>query len=244
MEEKIPKALKSLGLTDNEVKIYLDLIKNGLSSALDISDRTKIYRTNVYDGLKGLIEKGFVIETIEEKKKLFKSISPERIKDYLLQKEQEIDAIMPALKELSNISEEKESVTISKGNFAMRNSFFDLLDLNQPINCYGITKSAVEIVGKGFLDDFHKKRIQKKILMRHIYNQEAKDRMGELKKLKFTEVRHLSREYDADAPTNICGDTVVFFVLSDPVSVIKIKSKKIADTYSKYFELMWNHAKV
>jgi hypothetical protein len=79
--------------------------------------------------------------------------------------------------------------------------------------------------------------------MRHIYNQEAKERMDVLNKMKFTEAKHLAGKYDADAPTNICGDTVIFFVFSEPVSVIKIKSKKIADTYKKYFELLWQHAK-
>jgi sugar-specific transcriptional regulator TrmB len=243
MTEKIQNALKSLGLTDNEVKIYLDLIKNDISSALEISDRTKIYRTNVYDALKGLTEKGFVIETIEEKKKLFRPIPPERIKDYLFQKEQEIDEILPELKELSNISDEKESVSITKGLFAMRNSFYDLLEINQPIDAYGISKKASEYAGFGFLDDFHKKRIKSKIMMRHIYNQEASDRRKFLNKLNYTEARHLARKYDAEAPTNICGDMVIFFVFSDPISVIKIKSKRIADTYKRYFEILWNHAK-
>lgn len=242
-EEKVFSVLKSIGLTENEVKIYLDLLKKSDSSALDISDRTKIYRSNVYDALKSLIEKGFVLEILEEKKKMFKSIPAERIKDYLIHKENEIDLILPDLKDISCSTEEKESVIITKGLFAMRNSFYDLLDLNQPINCYGISKSAPEYVGFGFLDDFHKKRIKKKILMRHIYNQEAKDRMNELNKMKYTEARHLESKYDADAPTNICGDTVIFFVFSDPVSVIRIKSKKIADTYNNYFEILWNHSK-
>ncbi|MDP2924946.1 MAG: helix-turn-helix domain-containing protein [Nanoarchaeota archaeon] len=241
--EHILKTLKSLGLTENEVKIYIDLLKNSTSSASEISNRTKIHRSNIYDTLKSLIEKSFVLEIIEEKRKLFNPISPERIKDYLMQKEQEIESILPDLKNLTNLSEEKESVTITKGIFAMRNSFYDLLDIGKPINAYGISRNASEFAGFGFLDDFHKKRIKKKIPMKHIYNQEAKDRMRLLNKLKYTEARHLEGKYDAEAPTNICDDTVIFFVFSDPVSVIKIKSKKIADTYNRYFEILWNNSK-
>jgi len=243
MEDKIQQVLKSIGLTENEIKIYLDLLKNGLSSVLDISRRTKIYRSNTYDAIKGLADKGFVIETIEEKKKLFKPISPERIKDYVLQKEYEVDSILPGLKELLNTSEEKENVSITKGLFAMRNTFYDLLELKQPIYAYGISEKAAEFVGLGFLDEFHKKRIKMKIPMKHIYNHESKDRIKNLNKRKYTEAGYLSREYAADAPTNICGDTVIFFVLSNPVSIIKIKSKMIADTYHKFFEVLWNNAK-
>src|SRR3989344_3446907 len=35
--------LKRLGLTDNEIKIYIDLLKSGVSTASDISKRTTIY---------------------------------------------------------------------------------------------------------------------------------------------------------------------------------------------------------
>jgi len=242
-EEKIQKTLKSIGFTENEIKIYLDLIKNSISSAHEISNRTKIYRTNVYDALKNLIEKGFVTEIIEEKKKKFKCVNPEKIKDYLIQKEQEIDSILSELISLSKKVDEKENFSMTKGTFAMRNTLFDLLELNKPINVYGIPKNVIEIFGKEFLNNFHKKRIKKKIMMKHIYNQEAKERIKKLNQMKYTQAKHLSKKYDAETPTNICGDTVVFFILNDPVIIIKIKSKKVAETYNKYFEIFWNNAK-
>ena len=242
-DEKIQKILKSIGFAENEIKIYLDLIKNDSSSALDISNRTKIYRTNVYDALKSLVEKGFATESVSEKKKVFQGVSPEKIKDYIVQKEQEIEAILPDLLELSKKTEDKESFSIAKGVFSMRNTLYELLKLKKPINVYGIPKDLTDIFGKPFLDEFHKKRMKEKVVMRHIYNQEAKERIAELKKMKYTEARHLSKKYDAETPTNVCGDTVVFFILSDPVTVIRIKSQKIADTYNKYFEILWNNAK-
>ena len=80
--------------------------------------------------------------------------------------------------------------------------------------------------------------------MRHIYNQEASERISKLNKMKYTEARHLAKKYDGYVPTNICGDIVVLLVFSEPVSVIKIKSKRIAETYNKYFEILWNNARV
>jgi len=242
-EERIQKTLKSIGFNENETKTYLDLIKNNVSSAHEISNRTRIYRTNVYDALKSLVEKGFVEEIIDEKTKKFKGVNPEKIKDYLIQKEQELDSILSELTSLSKKVDEQESFSMTKGTFAMRNALFDLLELNKPINVQGIPKNMTEIFGKEFLKDFHKKRIKKKILMRHIYNQEAKERIKEIGKMKYTEARHLSKKYDAETPTNICGDTVVFFILSDPVTVIKIKSKRVAETYTRYFEIFWNNSK-
>lgn len=242
MEERITQLFKSIGLNKNETKVYLDLIRNNNSSALEISRRTKIHRSNTYDALNSLIEKGFVKETIEEKKKIFHSINPKQIRNYILQKKQEADLIIPHLIEFSEGNNKKESVSITKGVFALRNAILSLLELNQPINVYGIPKGSGDILGNGFLEDFHKKRINKKILMRHIYNAEASERIKKLNKMKYTEARHLARKYDTHVSTNICGDAVLIIIFTNPLSIIEIKSKEIADTYNKYFELLWTHA--
>jgi hypothetical protein len=34
------------------------------------------------------------------------------------------------------------------------------------------------------------------------------------------------------------------FVFNEPVSVIEIKNKDIADAYTNYFELLWTHAMI
>ena len=243
MEEKITQVFKSIGLNKNEIKVYLDLVKNEISSALDISRRIKIHRPNTYDALRTLIEKGFVKETVDGKRKLFSPVNPKKITEYVLQKKQEVDSIIPYLVNFSENNGSEESVFISKGVFALRNALLSLLESGNQIDVYGIPINAVEILGGGFLSDFHRRRINKKIFMRHIYNKEAIDRIGDLNKLEHTEARHLASKYDSHVSTNICGDCVIIIIFSNPISVIEIKSREIAKTYSKYFELLWHHAR-
>ena len=80
MISQINDILRSIGLNKNEVKIFLDLIKKNSSSALEISKRTEIHRSNVYDSLRVLMEKGFVGELTGNKKKIFQALDPLRIK--------------------------------------------------------------------------------------------------------------------------------------------------------------------
>ena len=159
MEEKITEVLSSIGLNRTEIKIYLDLVINNASSALEISNRTKIYRANTYDTLRRLVEKGFVKEALRDNKKVFHAIGPERIKDYIKQKEQEIDSIIPRIKEISNNEAKKEDISVTRGVFAFREALLGLLELNQPINVFGIPTDAIEKLGGGFLTEFHKQRI-------------------------------------------------------------------------------------
>jgi hypothetical protein len=108
---------------------------------------------------------------------------------------------------------------------------------------FGASKKAVENFGEGFLEEFHKQRIKRKIQMFHIYNSSALDRIKYLNKMKFTHAKFLAKKYDTTMSTAICHDTVLLLNFLDSLFVIKIKSQQIADTYKRYFELMWRMAK-
>lgn len=245
MEEKVNKVLESVGLNKNEIKIYLDLLKHRNSSALDISKRTLVHRSNTYDALRNLINLGFIKEIIEERKRIFNAIEPEKIKDYLRQQENEVDAIMPYLKTICQECKEEDNVSVAKGVFAVRESLLNFLNMeNEPISVYGASKESVELLGLGFLKEFHEKRIKKKILMRHIYDQESIERVEQLNKMKYTESKVLPKKFYSVVSTNICGDTILFIIFSGSVLSITIKNKTIADSYKKYFEILWKQAKV
>ena len=87
MEERIVDVFRSIGLSKNEIIVFLDLISYKTSSALNISSRTKLHRANVYDALKRLIDKGFVTEVLQNEKRSFRALDFEKIKVYLRQKE-------------------------------------------------------------------------------------------------------------------------------------------------------------
>ena len=50
--------LEKIGLSPNEAKCYLTLLKEGSASANEISRRSGIHRVSVYDAFRGLREKG------------------------------------------------------------------------------------------------------------------------------------------------------------------------------------------
>jgi sugar-specific transcriptional regulator TrmB len=54
----IQETLKNIGFEEHEITIYLYLIKKGISSRQDISDKTGILRQTVYDIMKKMLAKG------------------------------------------------------------------------------------------------------------------------------------------------------------------------------------------
>jgi hypothetical protein len=140
------------------------------------------------------------------------------------------------------MSKSKSDAFVYEGVKSFMNVLNHFLDYDEPILCYGIPKNAPGML-KTVLPHFHKKRIEKKIVMKHIYNHNAQERANELNKMPYTEARYLPEKFDSSVSTNICGDEVVLVLWIDIPIVIQIKNKKIAEAYKNYFELLWDAAK-
>ena len=244
MEERVTAVLESIGFNKNEIKVYLDLLKYHGSSALEISKRTGIHRSNTYDALRELINRGFVREIIKVKKRTFIAMDPRKILDYVKQKENDVNLILPYLNGISYEHCDEENVSIEKGVFAAREGMIDLLRLNKPITTVGISDEVIDLLGERFLKDFHEKRIKKKIPFFGIYDESALKRVGFLNKLKYSEGRYLSRKYISSTITLVCGDLVFIAIFHKFPTIIKIKNKDVADAYSNYFQLSWRQARI
>lgn len=239
MEEEI---LEEFGFSKNEAKVYLALLYLGSSTAGDISKKSKVHRTNVYDALERMIEKGLVAFVDKEKTKYFEATDPENLLNILKEKELRLQHIMPQLVLSRKLAEKKGKVCIYEGISAVKAILNNFLLKNSEILVYGIPKEALSLL-QFFIIDYHKRRIKKKIKMRHIYNADAQERIKYLNSLEYTAARYLPKEYNAPVSTNICGDEVVLILWPKPITAMQIIDQAIADSYRKYFELLWRLAR-
>jgi sugar-specific transcriptional regulator TrmB len=240
--EKIIDFLYLIGFGKNEALVYETLLEIGTSSVHDISNRTKLYRSNIYDSLKKLLDKGLVFE-INSPTKLFSARPIESLRDYLKFREAELDELIKSFEFKSKNNNIENKFKVSKGVFALREAINNLLNYNETIKVYGIPVKAPEIIGP-MLKKFHNTRIRKKILMLHIYNALAIDRVNFLNKMKFTEARILPEKFDSNATTCVCGNKVVIFLWEKDITVIEMEDSEISKTYKNYFEILWKKAKV
>ena len=95
----IETILEEIGLTKNEIKIYLALLKFGSTSTGAIIKETKIHASKVYDGLERLADKGLVTHVIIANTKHFKAVNPDRLIDFLDDKKRLIETQVKDIKE-------------------------------------------------------------------------------------------------------------------------------------------------
>ncbi|MBI2628610.1 hypothetical protein HYW74_00830 [Candidatus Pacearchaeota archaeon] len=243
MEMKnIKDFLLSIGLNKNETEVYSALSEMGASSVLNISKKTGLHRSNIYDALRSLLKRGLVFE-IDQATKLFLARPPNSLANYLKQKEIELNEIIKEYETKYAKKEDESSVKISKGLFALREAINSLLNGGKEIMVFGIPDKAPEVIGP-IINEFHKKRIKAKVLMKHIYNSTAIKRVKYLNKMPYTEARISVHKYDALATTNISSNKVIFVLWEDEISVIEINDKNIAQAYQNYYDILWKRAKV
>ena len=235
------KALEKVGLSQNESKIYIALLDLGLSTATKIAEKSKVHRTNVYDCLEKLKEKGLVSFITKNDKKYFQASDPKTLVNVLREKEDTLNEVLPQLILSQQFSKSDQFAQIFEGVKAVQNILDHFLDLNEPRFAYGAPKVASEVLGP-FIQHYHKRRLEKNLSMKMIYNSDAKDRISYLNSLPLTESRYLLPEYDSPAETSICGDEVVIVIWSNKPSCIQIKSSAVAKAYKKYFDILWCHA--
>ena len=239
-ENKLLEVLESIGLTNNEAVVYLELIRAGKSSAGEISRRIMIHRTNIYDILNKLLKKGIVDQTTIDEKQIFYPVNPEDLLDYHKQKENELKKIIPEIKKIQNKPQEDVKVTISEGLNSVKNIILSQLDIGETIYGYGTSDEAIEML-EGFLKEFHRTRTERKIAFKRIYGIDSIRRVNQINSLEYAEARYLPSS-KSKVSVSICGDKVFIFVWETPFSVIVIKNKSIAEAHKHNFEILWNEA--
>jgi sugar-specific transcriptional regulator TrmB len=240
---KVNEVLMSLGMTKTEVAIYLDLFMRKASTPQEISRRSGIYRSNTYEALRRLKKRGFVGETENNGRRLFQAKDPGLIKEYLNQKAEEVDEVISLMKRMEKNPTKKEVVSVSHGINSVRSNLMKVLELKEPVYVYDVPIEIVENLGNIYLNKFHRKRAEKKILMKTIFVKKT-DRVRDLNKLGYSQARYFLGKKESSTYTLICGNCVFIVIFGEPMSLIEINSKEVAESHRKKFEVLWKSARL
>ncbi len=87
----IKNILQRIGLTEGEIRVYTALLELGSSTTGKITKKSGISGSKVYEVLDRLGNKGLVTHVIINGVKHFEAANPERILDYLDEKEKQLE---------------------------------------------------------------------------------------------------------------------------------------------------------
>jgi sugar-specific transcriptional regulator TrmB len=231
--------LKKIGLTDTEIKVYIELLSLGATSAGKIVEQTGIYRKNLYDALNKLIEKGLVTYVIENKIKVFQSKDPDNLLRYLDEKKDELEELLPELNTKANSQIPEIESEIYRGTDGIKTILKECLKYKEVL-MIGAT-GDVENRLPYFWPHYNKKREKLKCKWKLLLIYEAKNK--QITKSKYYEYKVLPKILSGLNVIYIYEDYIANILWLEKPLAFVIKHKTLASNYRKYFDFLWKTIK-
>jgi|GEM_PF-426511 hypothetical protein len=169
MEKRLKKRLQELGMAERIARLYLLLLKRGVSNASKLSKQLDRPKSSVLDDLKWLSTNGY-IRSHKRKNQLLFSTEPSLLVTTLKRRRREVEnleeratVIASELQTMYNLPSKKPKIEYYEGKTGVKAAFNDIL--NYPgveMIGYGDIGSELEVLPK-FFPEFYDRRTKKRI---------------------------------------------------------------------------------
>jgi len=244
-------ALEETGLTRNEAKTYLALLRLKQSRITELALKTGLHARNVYDSLNKLIERGLTSVSFEGRVKVFRAENPAKLRELLVEKTKKLDSVLPEM--LSSFKEEKpvREISILRGAEG-----FTLMaqGMGESADKRGVAVYAPHDLSP-LMEETQRIKLrklfgvlkEKKSFMRVIHADSKKARTNAAVLDKGFE-KHITRKYakglsNKPIAWSSAGNTVfINFFTKNDMLIVRIRSEDVATAFMESFEILWKAA--
>lgn len=241
-------SLQKIGLTESESRVYIALLKTGISTIGNIIKESRASNSKIYDILDRLSKKGLVGEVIINNRRNFEAKDTSRIKELIQTRKEEIndiEKIIPRLEEMKRYSEPLQEAEILQGTNGIK-TFNELLlkALNKGDTFYilGAPKESNETLG-AYFEEWHERRVKKGVYCKAIYTKDAEQIADKRGDMPLTETRILSKEIKTMANIVMGNGYVATALFGNRSLIIVMRNKQIYESYVQFFNLLWRNSK-
>ncbi len=241
------EALEILGLTNNEIKVYLFVLEKGHSNGTQIRNNTKIAHSRVYAALDTLIDKGLIIFKKTPKGKIYSALNPEILENLIDDRKNKILEYIPILKNLQKKEKFETDTGVFEGFNGFKSALYNLANecpSNETIYIIGFSNQAYNNKRLAdLLQNVNKISIKKKHKFKMILDNSENTFYKQRKEEKISEIKFMENGFKSPAAIDIFQDKVYIFLWDENPYVFTIKNKNIAEGFKIYFNFLWNIAK-
>jgi sugar-specific transcriptional regulator TrmB len=232
--------LKEFGLHNSEIKVYLFLLENGVSSPKAIAKGTGLQRTNSYSVLKSLKDKGLIEQQNKNKVQVYVALDPQALVFNLEQKKEAVKLLLPDLRNYYLNQKNKPKVRFFEGWKEVKNIYDETLQAKKIVGI-GSTLHMSQIDSK-FTEYYQKELAKKKIIFYDILTSASKITLPQIKILLggLHQARFLPSRYK-DLPTDILlwEQNIALVTFKEPVFGTIITNDFLTQTFGVIFQVLW-----
>jgi len=235
--------LQQIGLNEKQAKIYLACLELGETSIKEISKKSKVKRTTIYDFIDDMVNSGFIKQTIRGKKKIYIAADPDELKIIIKKKEALLAQILPQLNSISNTIKSRPKIWFYNGIEGLKEVYADTLNYPGEILAIG-GEDIVNEVSLDWILAYIRKRVKKRISVRGIVAKTdllKKEIIAKNKEqLRITKIID-PKKFPFPIEINIYGGKRVFFVSANEQAAVIIEGVEIYKAMKSFFELAWDN---
>lgn len=243
--------LEQLNFSGKESQVYLALLEIGSGKAQEISRKTGLNRTTVYDICDVLLQRGLISKYKKGAGTYFNALEPEHLLTYLDREKEEqvktiekqkqkVSELLPQLVSLQNIFTNKPKVQFFEGEKGMREAYEDTLTSKETILAYANVETMHEAL-PNFFPEYYKRRVKNKIFIRTIIprNKLSIERVVHNQE-EMRDTRFLPKVEQTFSPeVNIYNNKILIASWKEKMA-IRIESKELFHLQKLTFNLLWS----
>lgn len=243
------KPLEDIGLTEGETKVYLALNSLGLSTTGPIVDNSGISASKAYNILDRLAKKGLVGHVMKGNIRYFKAQDPNRILDYIDEKQKKLNEqrerikeILPELKLKQALGKKEHEATIYEGFKGVTNFFRNILnDLKKGEEYFVIGGGyGFQIEGiREFFENYHARRANKGIIVNMLANYNIRDNIVKTTYLN-SKIKFLPQQLVTKMQITFYKNKTMIILWEKNPKGFLIESEDIVNSFQVYFNQLWN----
>ncbi len=236
---------EELGLSPNEAKLYESLITYGGSGVSTIALRSKVHRSNAYDSLRRLIEKGLVYEVFGQRETVYEAVDPGKLLEFLEEKKSKLESVLPALLSTYKKHQAAEQAYIFKGIEGVKNYLRLALKTGADIHSFAAKGAWFDPRLTTFLQWFLKEAKKKNIKYFHIFDHEVREKLPNVLTSVGKPYTFLPKAFSTDSTIDVFGDHVVTFTglglghVEDDITIFVLVSPCLAESYRTWWKMIW-----
>ncbi|MEK7619802.1 MAG: helix-turn-helix domain-containing protein [Patescibacteria group bacterium] len=245
-------SLLSLGLTDHESQVYVELVFLGTSTSGPLIKKTGLHRNVVYTSLEHLIEKKYVLESQIKGKKQFSVADPSVVVQEFEEKQRIATEIARAVSSLS--VHPIQEITVYEGNEAYLNLLTEQI---RKIPRGGASyilgtggEEFMELTMRKIWDRYHKAIRTQGIHIKMISYESHREMLQRdlADQLDLYDIRYLPDDIENPSGVRIYPEAgvivnMIFSTPTQPVTAIRIKNADLVQGQLNLFENLWKIGK-
>ncbi len=243
--KEIKDILKNFGISPNETRVYLAMLKLGDAPVSRIAQVAKLNRITVHHIVERLEKEGLAVSFKKEKQKLVRGAHPVSLKNKIKESAEMFEKVVPELVATmrDDMNKTKPIVRMHYGVEGFEKVAGELLEKpNITIRHIGSLAEAHKIIGVKYDKEyFVPTRVSRNIHYKTLqYADEGKPVMRTNDADDLREVRLLPPEFKVSANTFIVPGKILIVTTDKELMSVVIESVDISNSEIEKFDLIWN----